>query len=236
MLESAPMKPETRSSLQFLARAAAIFAAAAVLSGVAFRMVLFEINRNGNIVEGGPVEMLQVSILALSAIAYALLAWRRPAMRRALAIVALTTLAMALRELDGCFDRLLFHGAWGLLDAFVLAAIVVVLLRAFDRTAAELAAFAATPQCLLFVAGLVFAAVVGQLIGYKELWNRIFDVEIWTDAAAPHLQADGHLPGDIDVVRHVKNTVEESFELGSYLLILASAILPPLLRRGQIRD
>ena len=112
----------------------------------------------------------------------------------------------------------------------------MVLLRAFDRTAAELAAFAATPQCLLFVAGLVFAAVVGQLIGYKELWNRIFDVEIWTDAAAPHLQADGHLPGDIDVVRHVKNTVEESFELGSYLLILASAILPPLLRRGQIRD
>ena len=137
-----------------------------------------------------------------------------------------------LAELDGLFDRVLFHGAWGLVDAFVLAAMAAVLVRAFDRTVAELAEFAATPQCLLLVAGLVFAVVVAQLIGYKEVWNRIFDVEIWTDAAAPHLREDGHLPGDIDVVRHVKNTVEESFELGSYLLILASAALPPLLRRG----
>ena len=203
------MKPETRSSLLFTVRSAAVFLAAAVVSGFAFGMVLFEINRKGNIVEGGPVEILQVSILGLSALVYALQARRRPALRRAFALVALASLAMGLRELDGLFDRLLFHGAWALLAAFVQ-----------------------TPQCLLFVAGLAFAVVVAQLVGYKELWNRLFDVEIWNDAAAPHLQEDGHLPGDIDVVRHVKNTVEESFELGSYLLILASATLPPLLRRG----
>lgn len=227
------MKSETRSSLLFVARAAAVFAVAAVVAGFAFRMVLFEINRKGNIVEGGPVEMLQVSILGLSALAYALEARRRPALRRALALVALASLAMGLRELDGLFDRLLFHGAWGILDAFVLAAMAAVFVRAFDRTVDELAAFLQTPQCLLFVAGLAFAVVVAQLIGYKEVWNRLFDVEIWTDAAAPHLQEDGHLPGDIDVVRHVKNTVEESFELGSYLLILASATLPPLLSRRE---
>ena len=230
------MKPETRSSLLFLARVAAVFLAAAVVAGVVFRTVLTEINRDRNIVEGGLVEMVQFSVLGLSALAYALQAWRRPALRRALAIVALAVAGMGIRELDGLFDRLLFHGAWGLVDAFVLAAMVAVLVRAFDRTVAELAEFAATPQCLLFVAGLVFAVVVAQLIGYKEVWNRIFDVEIWTDAAAPHLREDGRLPGDIDIVRHVKNTVEESFELGSYLLILASATLPPLLRRGQNRD
>ena len=226
------MKPETRSSLLFTVRSAAVFLAAAVVSGFAFGMVLFEINRKGNIVEGGPVEILQVSILGLSALVYALQARRRPALRRAFALVALASLAMGLRELDGLFDRLLFHGAWALLAAFVLAAMVAVLAGAFDRTVGELAAFVQTPQCLLFVAGLAFAVVVAQLVGYKELWNRLFDVEIWNDAAAPHLQEDGHLPGDIDVVRHVKNTVEESFELGSYLLILASATLPPLLRRG----
>lgn len=227
------MKTELRSNLAYLLRASAVFVAAAVVSGFAFRMVLFEINRNGNIVEGGPVEMLQVSILGLSALAYALQAWRRPALRRAFSIVALALLGMGLRELDGLFDRLLFHGAWGLVDAFVLAAIVAIFVAAFGRTVAELAEFAATPQCLLLVAGLAFAVVVAQLIGYKEVWNRLFDVEIWTDAAAPHLQEDGHLPGDIDIVRHVKNTVEESFELGSYLLILASATLPPLLRRRE---
>lgn len=225
------MKPETRSSLLFLVRAAAVFLGAAIVSGAVFLLVLFEINRKGNIVEGGPVEMLQVSVLGLSALAYASQARCRPAMRRAFSVVALATFAMCLRELDGLFDRLLFHGAWALLDAVVLVAIVAVFVRAAGRTVSELADFAATPQCLLFVAGVAFAVVVAQLIGYKELWNRLFDVEIWTDAAALHLQEDGRLPGDIDVVRHVKNTVEESFELGSYLLILASATLPPLLSR-----
>ena len=104
--------------------------------------------------------------------------------------------------------------------------------RRFSRTVDHLARFVSTPQCLLFVAGVAFAVVVAQLVGYKEIWNRIFDVDIWNDACAARLLDDGRLPHDLDVSRHVKNTVEESIELASYLLILGSAVIPPLLRSG----
>ena len=134
------------------------------------------------------------------------------------------------------FDRALFHGAWFLVDAGVLAAFVAVALRRPADTAAQLARFVRTPQCLLFVTGVAFAVVVAQLVGYKELWNRIFDIELWNEARAPHLLEDGCLPKDLDIARHVKNTAEEALELGSYLMVLAAAVVPPLLRRRGAAD
>ena len=79
------------------------------------------------------------------------------------------------------------------------------------------------------------AVVVAQLIGYKEIWNRIFDVEVWKDAHDAALER-GASAVEIDIARHAKNTVEEAFELGSYLLILGSALVPPLLRRKPAAD
>ena len=148
---------------------------------------------------------------------------------RAFALCGLLVLAMAVRELDGFFDALLFHGAWALVDGVLLAVCLAVLLRPLSRTARDFADFAAGPECPLFVAGLALAVLFAQGIGSKQVWRHVFDVPFWNDAIAPLRTPEGELPGEIDVFRHVKNTVEESFELAGYLLVLASAALPPLL-------
>lgn len=228
------MKSELRSNLLYLARAGAVFLAAVLASGAVFYSVLYEIRTRSNLLEGGTVETTQAVVLALACLAYAIQARRSRDMGRPLAMVALAILAMEIREFDGFFDTLTGdHSFWSYIDAVVLLAFLAVPARRFDRTVEQFVRFVSTPQCLLLVAGLVFSVVVAQLIGYKEIWNRLFDVEVWKEARATALE-NGAPAAEIDIARHVKNTVEESIELGSYLLILASALLPPLLRRAGV--
>ncbi|MBQ9726417.1 MAG: hypothetical protein IJV65_02810 [Kiritimatiellae bacterium] len=231
------MQDELRSNLSCVARAAAVFAAAAVAAGAVFYTVLAEIRIHRNIDEGGLVESTQLALLGLAAVAFAVRALRDREMSRAFALAALAVLGMCVREMDGYFDAWTGdHSFWAYVDAAVLAAMAAVVLRRFGRTADHVARFVRTPSCLLFVAGVVFAVVVAQLIGYKEIWNNIFDVEIWQEAKAAHADPDGHLSVEFNIARHVKNTVEESLELASYLMILGSAVLPPLLPRARGGD
>ena len=228
------MKAELRNDLLCLVRAAAVFLAAAVAAGGAFYALLLEIRKCRDIPEGGIVETTQLAVLALACLTYAVQARRSRETPRAFAMVSLAVLAMFVREMDGYFDVWTGdHSFWFYVELPVLFALAAIPVRRFGRTAGQLARFVATPQCLLFVSGVVFAVVVAQLVGYKEIWNRIFDVEIWNDARATRLLDDGNLPYDLDVSRHVKNTVEEAIELASYLLILGSAVLPPSLRRTR---
>ena len=234
------MNDTPRSVLLRLARAAgAAIAFAAVAAGVAL-LVLFEVARNGNVVENGPVELAQIALLALASLAYALRARAANASggpARAFVLCSLLVLALAVRELDGFFDLAFFHGAWLLVDGAVLAAFLAVLLRRPSASFRDLADFAAGPECPLLVVSVAFAMLFAQALGYKGLWQHVFDVPVWTDAVAPLFDEDGHLPGDVDILRHVKNTVEESFELACYLGVLASAVLPPALaRRPGPRD
>ena len=226
------MTEKLRSDLRYLLRAAIVFVVAAVAAGAVSYTVLLEIREQRNILESGLVETTQLVVLALASLAYAVQAARSRETPRAFAVVALAVLAMTVREMDGYFDLWTgSHSFWVFAEIPVLAAAAFVAFRRFGEAADQLARFVSTPQCLLLVTGLVFAVVVAQLIGYKEIWNRLFDVEIWQEAKAAHLLDTGHLPVDQNIVRHVKNTVEESVELGSYLMILGSALLPPLLRR-----
>ena len=228
-----PVQSELRRDLFQLIRATAVFAASAVAAGAVFYTLLLEIRKHRNIVESGIVETAQLAILGVACAAYAVQAVRDREKGRALAMVALAVLAMFVREMDGWFDVLTGdHSFWSYVETPVVLAFVAIPVRRFSRTVDHLARFVSTPQCLLFVAGVAFAVVVAQLVGYKEIWNRIFDVDIWNDACAARLLDDGRLPHDLDVSRHVKNTVEESIELASYLLILGSAVIPPLLRSG----
>ena len=209
---------------------------AALAAGVAL-LVLFETARNGNVVENGPVELAQIALLALASLAYALRARAANASgggpARAFVLCSLLVLALAVRELDGFFDQAFFHGAWLLIDGAVLAAFLAVLLRRPAASFRDLADFAAGPECPLFVVSVALAVLFAQALGYKGLWKHVFDVPLWTDAVAPLYDAEGHLPGDIDILRHVKNTVEESFEMACYLGVLASAVLPPALSRHR---
>lgn len=230
------MHPAFQNDLLRLLRAAGAYLLVALLGAAIAGLLLIDL-RQGNVVENGLVETAQLLALAAAALAYAVRArlargGRGPV--RALAMCALVVLAMCVRELDGFFDKLLGHGSWALIDLVVLAAFLAVPALRPERTVRDLADFSSSQECALLAAGIAFAVVFSQLIGYKVVWTEVFDLPIWQNAAAPHLQPDGHLPGEIDIPRHVKNTVEESFELASYLLVLASALLPPLVaRRGD---
>ena len=219
-----------RNRLLRTAGASALFAALVAAAALA---VMFEAARSGNVTENGPVEFTQLGVLVASFLVFGLRA--RAAARAgsgpglAFALCGLAVLAMAVRELDGFFDKLLFHGAWAVVDGAVLAAFLVLALRRPSRPARARADFAAGPECPLFVAGLALAVLFAQGIGSKMVWRHVFDVPFWTEAVEPLRTPEGELPGEIDVFRHVKNTVEESFELASYLLLLASAALPPAL-------
>ncbi len=235
------MSAATRSDLLRLLRAFAAAAGFAALAAGVALLVLFEVALNGNVVENGPVELAQIALLALASLAYALRARAAKATgdgpARALVLCSLLVLAMAVRELDGFLDQAFFHGAWVLADGAVLATFLAVLLRRPAASFRDLADFAAGPECPLFVVSVALAVLFAQALGYKGLWKHVFDVPLWTDAVAPLFDEEGHLPGDIDILRHVKNTVEESFELACYLGILASAVLPPALaRRPGPRD
>ena len=206
----------------------------AIVAGTSL-LVLFEVARHGNVVENGPVELAQIALLAAASLTYALRARSAIATghgpARALVLCSLLVLAMAVRELDGFFDLAFFHGAWLLVDSAVFAAFLAVLLRRPADSVRDLADFAAGPECPLLLAGVAFALLFAQALGYKGLWQHVFDVPIWTETMSPLADESGCLPGDVDILRHVKNTVEESFELGCYLLVLASAALPPALAR-----
>ena len=233
------MNADIRSDLVRLLRAACAAAGFAALAAGVALLVLFEVARNGNVVENGPVELAQIALLALASLAYALRGRAATASggpARAFVLCSLIVLAMTVRELDGFLDQAFFHGAWLLVDGAVLAAFLAVLLRRPAASFRDLADFSAGPECPLLVAALALAVLFAQALGYKGLWKHVFDVPLWTDAVAPLFDEEGHLPGDIDILRHVKNTVEESFELACYLGILASAVLPPLLARRANRS
>lgn len=233
------MNDTPRSGFLPILRAVAAAAGFAALAAGVALLVLFEVARNGNVVENGPVELAQIALLALASLAYALRARAAgssggPA--RAFVLCSLLVLAMTVRELDGFLDQAFFHGAWLLVDGAVLGAFLVVLLRRPAASFRDLADFAAGPECPLFVVAVALAVLFAQALGYKGLWKHVFDVPLWTDAVAPLYDDAGRLPGDIDILRHVKNTVEESFELACYLAVLASAVLPPLLAPRRRND
>lgn len=230
------MEPTPRNVWLRLLRAAAASALFAALVAGTSLIVLFEVARHGNVVENGPVELAQIGLLALASLAYALRARAANASggpAHAFALCGLLVLAMAVRELDGFLDQAFFHGAWLAVDAGVLAGFLVLLLHRPAASFRDLADFAGGPECPLFAVSVALAVLFAQALGYKGLWKHVFDVPLWTDAVAPLFDEEGHLPGDIDILRHVKNTVEESFEMACYLGILASAILPPALARRR---
>ncbi|MBR1608239.1 MAG: hypothetical protein IJ678_01320 [Kiritimatiellae bacterium] len=198
----------------------------AVAVGAAACAIPAEVRMHSNVAENGLVEFAQLGVLALAAAAYAVRGAVFRDFTRASYLCALALLAMVVRELDGPLDVALWHGSWAAVDAAVLAAFVAVFLARRQDSMRDLSGFVSSRRFPLLAAGLVAAVVFAQIVGWKGIWNGLFDAEIWHGAADGRLLPDGKLPPDLDIPRHVKNTVEESVELGSYLMLLVSALLP----------
>ena len=226
------MHDSFRSDLLHLCRCAVVFLLAGLFAAGAAAVFWADVRNDGNVVENGAVEHAQLALLAATAAVYALRSRRHPD-GPALLACSLFTVCMAVRELDGVFDKNLFHGAWTLVEIVPLALFAAATLPRFRRFVAAAARFAATPEFALFAAAVALLLFFSRIVGMKRIWNLVFDLPIWRDASAPYLLPDGTLPGAIDIPRHVKNLVEEGFELCCYVLLFFSSVLPPLLRRRR---
>lgn len=219
--------PGAKSQVRRLVRAAAVYAAAGAAMILPALALVFEVSVAKDIPEGGIAESLQTCLLFLSAVAWASLAARSrrdgkgPA--RAYLFVAFASLGMFVRELDGFFDNVLWHGAWAPIDAAVLAAAAFALLRDWRATLADLADFAESAHGLMAFAAVFSAVAFSQLLGWKGIWRTLFDIEPWRQVRASVLVYDQN------VERHVKNVVEEALELFSYSSLLVAAFVPRLL-------
>ena len=213
-----------RSDLFRLIRASGILILAALAACAVFFAAMWEVRHYRDVRENGLIEFVQFALLTLSSATFAIRSARDEAARKPLALLSLIALAMCVRELDGVFDTVLFHGSWALLDTFVLLAYLAVFFSDVRRTVSQLADFVFSPTFVLFAAGFILAVVVSRLFGMKQNWYAFFDF-VPGDGTEPVNPITG-----TTVPRCVKNAAEECFELASYLVILAAAVLPPLLR------
>ncbi len=216
-----------RGELKHICKCALWPAIVAVLSGALAFIVVCEVENHANVLESGPVELTQLGLLFATSAVFAWRASRKTSgTPRAFAVCALVVLAMAVRELDGPLDKLLWHGSWFVLDMCVALCIVFVIAGSSSKTVLEIGEFCRSQRFPLFVAGIAAAVVFSQILGWKGIWNRIFDIPFWTEHAGTALDPTGCLPAELDIPRHVKNAAEESFELASYMLLFMSAAIP----------
>lgn len=222
------MTADMRKSLRSIAMTALGVALAGLVVGAVACVVPFEVRRHTNVTENSNVEHTQLAVLGLASLAFAIRAATRRETPRAMALCSLTIAAMAVRELDGALDVALWHGSWFLIDLFIAAVAIALVCRSPKNTLSQTCDFIASRRFPLFAAGIVAAVVFSQILGWKGIWNAIFDVPVWRDAVTdPAMFTPDHkLLAQFDIPRHVKNTVEEGFELGSYLMLLFSALLP----------
>lgn len=230
------MRTPLQSDLIHLLRSAGVVLLAAVFVFLPTCFVLWEVRKNGNIAENGPVECVQLVLLFCAFAAYAVRAYasrngRGPS--RAFLFCSLFILSMCVRELDGYFDIITGnHHFWFYLVVPIVLTAIILFVRSFSRSIHDLALFATGPEMPLLAVGAVLCIVFAQILGYKEVWSDVFNQPIWHSAVEQNL-LEGKLPAELDIQRHVKNIVEESAEIGSYVMILFSAILPPALARRR---
>lgn len=212
--------------------ACGIYAAAAAFLSVVALSVYFEVSVAFDAPEGGLVESVQAATLLLASSAWFALA--RRGLRRndgspalAFAAAGFVSFAMFIRELDRFFDVALYHGAWSAVDGVVALCACAFFWCHRRRALGDWADFAESAQGWAFFSAVFAAVAFSQLFGWKGIWRAVFDNDIWQDVKYKVLVYDQ------DLERHVKNVVEESFELVSYSMMLAAAVIPHFLQKRK---
>lgn len=152
--------------------------------------------------EGALTELAQEWLLAFSAFAVARRAWYDSAERGFAILWVGLLVAMLLREMDGLFDRLVWHGFWKIPVTVWLILILFLAWRNRATILPAMARFTTTSACMQIMIGLLLVMVFSRLIGMKNIWIN--------------LQEEPPL-------RTVKNAVEEVTELLGYGFIALSA-------------
>lgn len=161
-----------------------------------------DIKHFGYIPENSLTEGVQESLLLLSALIFTYKLFKDKT--QGLWLVSGLLFCMLIREWDGVFDTIIFHGAWKFIA--IPAALLftwLALRNGIKQAAKELALFMNTKAYLVLCLGLIIVLVVSRMIGMRSV---------------VHLLSGAHFHESI------KGLLEEGFELLGYMTIFTSAI------------
>ena len=153
-------------------------------------------------VENSLVEWMQFALVAASGAAMAFRAARERRGRAAYILASAFFFDMAIREMDGFLDAILWHGGWSAVAAAVtLAAFAVAFGFGWRGTVAEgLLEMRRSQSFQMLAVGLAVILFVSRIMGMKYLWAPL---------------------GDMSGLCFAKRMVEESLELFGYCLVFA---------------
>ncbi len=180
--------------------------------------------------EGRCVESAQLGALCLSGLLLCIAAWRSArqadGMATALLFVAMGVGLMVVRELDGFFDKVFFHGSWKVFALpFLLAALAVMLGRR-RKWLDSVAALLETRTGILLEVFLLTLLVFSRMFGTKAIWSELF-----TETITPQLTEE-QAPF---AARITKNAVEEVTELFAYMQLVGASFTALCSGRGGSR-
>lgn len=157
-------------------------------------------------VENSLVEWMQFALVAASGAAMAFRAARERRGRAAYVLAAAFFFDMAIREMDGFLDMLLWHGSWSVLAvAVTAAAFAAVFAFRWQGTALEgFLEMRRTPSFPLLAVGLAVILAVSRIMGMKYLWVPL---------------------GDMSDLCFAKRMVEECLELFGYCLVFSWSVV-----------
>ena len=156
--------------------------------------------------ENSLVEWMQFALIAASGAAMAIVAVRERRGRAAYALASAFFFDMAIREMDGFLDALLWHGSWSVLVAVVAsAAFAAVFAFRWHGTVVEgLLEMSRSRSFPMLAVGLAVILVVSRIMGMKYLWATL---------------------GDVSGMCFAKRIVEESLELFGYCMVFSWSVV-----------
>ncbi len=190
-----------------LARVArSIMPVLAVCSLWALLVVLDVVVMRTRCLENSIVEWTQFLLVTSSGVLMAVMAARSPRARGAFAMASAFFFDMAIREMDGFLDELLWHGSWSVLAAAVtIAAFAVVFAFRWHGTVVDgLLEIGRSRSFPLLAVGLAVILLVSRIMGMKYLWASV---------------------GDLSRMSFPKRMVEESLELFGYGLVFLWSVI-----------
>ena len=161
-----------------------------------------ELGPAGMLGETGPIELTQVALLVGGILALARAARTHPA-GETLVLFALFTSVALVRELDGPFDQLLFHGGWKLPAAALGSVLVDRGVRGRRDVLSGFARLLSSPAFGLLFAAAAIVFVESRILGMQAFWREAL--------------GDGF-------ARELPRLVEELVELAGYALFLVGTV------------
>ena len=159
------MKTHVRFALYSVGCSLVAAIATLLLSRFGYRIVLEE---------NGPIEWIEVVWLLLSSLFLLLGACNSTQYPRLFAVLWLLPLVAAVRELDGLFDDIFFHGSWFVPAVFIMILACYRASKSPGNLKSEFFEFVQTQQAVFLGLGFFSVVVFAQIFGRQVVMRAVF--------------------------------------------------------------